>query len=189
MCLIVAAERVATSDRVNRGAIRIMARALLCRMHGYGAQSVRRTDLWRRALRGERARRLRRPDASLAPPCAAGCLRVLQGAAPESELSRPVGTALWGSYLQSVGLCEGAERERGERSLDSVGVSLMSSGSQFVQQKNQIRPVNEAGSTVGFFPVTSCSLGKRQPESELAFTPLGCLFAAGRTSGPPGAMS
>ena len=79
-----------------------------------------------------------------------------------------------------MGLCEGAERERGERSLDSVGVSLMSSGSKFVLQKNQIRPVNEAGRAEGFFPVTSCSLGKRQPESEFSFTRLGCLFAGGR---------
>jgi hypothetical protein len=49
-----------------------------------------------------------------------------------------------------------------------------------VLQKNQIRPVNEAGRAEGFFPVTSCNLGKRQPEGELRFTPPGCLFAGGR---------
>ena len=42
-------------------------------------------------------------------------------------------------------------------------------------QKNQIRPVNEAGRAEGFIPVTPCSLGKRQPEGG-AIHWKGCLF-------------
>lgn len=60
---------------------------------------------------------------------------------------------------------QGAERERGESSLKSVGLRRMSHQLQFVQ-KNQIRPVNEAGRAVGFIPVTPCSLGKRQPAGD-----------------------
>jgi hypothetical protein len=150
------------------------------RIRGSASQPSR---TWSGASRGEGACSLRQPDASLAPPSAAGCLRGLQGEVPDQSNRGLLGPLSGARNPQSEGLCEGAERERGERSLDSVGVSLMSSGSQFVLQKNQIRPVNEAGRAVGFFPVTSCSLGKRQPDSELRFTPLGCLFACGRSPG------
>src|SRR5438552_12828544 len=55
------------------------------------------------------------------------------------------------------------------------------------QQKNKIRPVNEAGRTEGFIPVTPCSLGKRQLEaSSLVARGSRAAFSIACAWAPPG---
>lgn len=113
-----------------------------------------------RVFEGEEDPRTRAIDGQSAPPSAQRVARVTPSRSVAAGSSGDLVTQ--GSYpvpLQFGFRERGESNSRQPRFGSQQAVPVHSSS-----QKNQIRPVNEAGRAVGFIPVTPCSFGKRQPE-------------------------